>query len=345
MGINFIIVLLMLLLKALFSAGDTALTYIDREKLNSKAKKDKRAQRIKSLKENRIGFWGEIELLITTIELLATAYAAEVFVEPLATIFNPLVLEGTITEATAITISVVIVALLLTYVFLVFGHILPKQLARRNPEKMAYRTINVLWILSKINKPFEEFVRFTTKIFSKIFNIPDTTEYRLTEKELKMLIRESMADGIIGKEEKAIILNTIKFDAVLVKDEMINKDEIEAISLNAKHTDIIKAIKKHKFSRMPVYNENKNNIIGIFNMKDVITEKGFCDVIQIKNYLREAIKVNKKDSLSSTFKKMQSQKQMMAIVYDDKNEFCGIITLEDIIERLVGEIQDENDRK
>lgn len=340
MVISFIIVFIMLLLKALFSAGDTAITYIDRERLNSKIKKDKRAQRIKSLKENRIGFWGEIELLTTAIELLATAYAAEEFVDPLK-----LLLARYIAYSTANTLSVIIVALLLTYVFLVFGYILPKQLARNNPEKTAYITINLLWILAKLNKPFEEFVRITTKIFSKIFNIPETTEYKLTEKELKMLIRESMSDGIIGKEEKAIILNTIKFDAVLVKDEMIPKKDIKAIDLKAKHSDIIKMIKKYKFSRMPVYSGNENNIIGIFNMKDVITENGFCNDIQIKDYLREAIKVNKKDNLSSTFRKMQSKKQMMAIVYNDKNEFCGIITLEDIIERLVGEIQDENDEK
>lgn len=345
MEFNITIVIIMVFFKAIFSAGDTALTYIDREKLNSKAKKDSKAQKIKALKENRIGFWGEIELLIMTIELIATAYAAEVFVEPLATVFNPLVINETITEATAITISVVIVALLLTYVFLVFGHILPKQLARSNPEKMAYKTINVLWFLAKLNKPFEELVRFTTTVFSKMFRIPNTTEYKLTEKELKMLIRESTADGIIGKEEKAIILNTIKFDAVHVKDEMIPKEEIQAISLNAKHDDIIKTIKKYKYSRMPVYNEKKDNIIGMFNIKDVITEKGFSDNIQIKDYLREFPRVNKKDTLSATFRKMQAEKQMMALVYDDKDAFCGIITLEDIIERLVGEIQDENDKK
>ena len=160
-----------------------------------------------------------------------------------------------------------------------------------------------------------------------------------------MLIRESMADGIIGKEEKAIILNTIKFDAVLVKDEMINKDEVEYINLNASHNEIIRSIKKHKYSRMPVYSGKQDNIIGIFNMKDIITENGIAKEIEIKDYLRETIKVNKKDTLSSTFRKMQNQKQMMAIVYDDKDNFVGIITLEDILERLVGEILDENDRK
>ncbi|MCI8276788.1 MAG: DUF21 domain-containing protein [Clostridia bacterium] len=248
-------------------------------------------------------------------------------------------------HGTATTISVIIVGLLLTYVFLVFGFILPKQIARSKPEKTAYRTINILWFMSKINKPFEELVRITTKIFSKVFSIPDTTEYKLTEKELKMLIRESMADGIIGKEEKAIILNTIKFDAVLVKDEMINKDEVEYINLNASHNEIIRSIKKHKYSRMPVYSGKQDNIIGIFNMKDIITENGIAKEIEIKDYLRETIKVNKKDTLSSTFRKMQNQKQMMAIVYDDKDNFVGIITLEDILERLVGEILDENDRK
>lgn len=345
MTIHIIIIVAMVFFKAIFSAGDTALTYIDREKLNSKIKKDKRAQKIKDLKENRIGFWGEIELLITTIELIATAYAAEFLVDPVSEIFMPFVENGSLEYMTAINLSVLIVGFLLTYIFLVFGYILPKQLARNNPEKMSYKTINILWFMAKLNKPFEIFVRATTKTFSKIFRIPENTEYKLTEKELKMLIRESMSDGIIGKEEKAIILNTIKFDAILVKDKMISKENVEYISLNASKNEIIKSIKKHKFSRMPVYSENEDNIIGIFNMKDIIVEKGIPEKIEIKDFLRESIKVNKKDSLTIALKKMQSQNQRMAIVYDDKENYCGIITVEDIIEKLVGDILDDNDLK
>lgn len=345
MLVNILVIIVMLFLKALFSAGDTALTYIDREKLNARIKKDVKAKRIKALKDNRIGFWGEIELLITTIELIATAYAAEFFVEPIADLFEGLVLNGTLEYFTAELVAVFIVAILLTYIFLVFGYILPKQLARSHPEKWAYKTINLLWFMAKINKPFEKLVRITTTTFSKIFRIPDTTEYKLTEKELKMLIRESMADGIIGKEEKAIILNTIKFDAVHVKDEMIPKENVELLSLTATQEEIFKKIKKSKYSRFPVYSEKKDNIIGIFNMKDIITEKGILENIEIKNYLRETIKVYKKDTLSSTFRKMQNQRKMMAMVYDEKEEFCGIITQEDILERLVGEILDDNDKK
>lgn len=345
MNIHILVIIVMIILKGIFSAGDTALTYIDRNKLNSKSKKDVKAQRIKHLKENRIGFWGEIELVILTIELIATAYVAEFFVEPIAKWFDPLIMQGILTQSAVNFISIIIIGFGLTYLFLVFGYILPKQIARSNPDKMAYRTINILWFMSKLNKPFEVFVRFTTDIFSKIFRIPNTTEYRLTEKELKMLIRESMSDGIIGKEEKTIILNTIKFDAILVKEEMVSKDKVEFIELNSTHDEIIQKIRKNKYSRMPVYVNNEDNIVGIFNMKDVITENGIEKKIQIKDYLRQVIRVNKKDTLSHTFRKMQSERQMMALVYDEKDHLCGIITLEDIIERLVGEILDDNDKK
>lgn len=345
MNIHVLVIIIMIILKGIFSAGDTALTYIDRNKLNSRPKKDVKAQRIKHLKENRIGFWGEIELAILMLELIATAYVAEFLIEPVAKWLNPLILKGILTQPVVNFISVIIIGFVLTYLLLVFGYILPKQLARNNPDKVAYKTINILWFMAKLNKPFEGFVRFTTDIFSKIFRIPNTTEYRLTEKELKMLIRESMSDGIIGKEEKTIILNTIKFDAILVKEEMIAKEHVEFIDLNASHEEIIEKIRKNKYSRMPVYVNSEDNIVGIFNMKDVITENGIEKKIQIKDYLRQAIRVNKKDTLSLTFRKMQSERQMMALVYDEKEKLCGIITLEDIIERLVGEILDENDIK
>ena len=345
MVVHILIIIFMIVLKAIFSAGDTALTYVDRVKLASRPKKDIKARRINILKNNRIGFWGEIELVILMVELIATAYVAEFLVDPVTDIFNPLILSGKMSLEVANLLAVIIIGFLMAYLFLVFGHILPKQIARNNPDKVAYSTINILWYISKLNRPFEKFVDITTKIFSKIFRIPETTEYRLTEKELKMLIRESMSDGIIGREEKTIILNTIKFDAVQVKDEMINKEKVETLSLKAGHDEIVEKIRDCKYSRLPVYNENPENIIGFFNMKDVVTENGIKDKIDLKNYLRDVLKVHRKDSLSTTFKAMQNAHQMLAIVYDENENYAGIITMEDIIERLVGEIVDDNDEK
>ena len=332
MVVHIVFIILMILLKAIFSAGDTALTYVDRVKLNSRPKKDIKAKKIRILKENRIGFWGEIEL-------------AEFFVEPVSTIFSSFVTSGTMSIDVANFLSAVIIAFVLTYLFLVFGHILPKQIARNNPDKMAYRTINILWIVSKLNKPFEKFVDITTNIFSKIFRIPKDTEYKLTEKELKMLIRESMSDGIIGREEKIIILNTIKFDAVQVKDEMVKKENVEVLAIDAKHEEIVEKIRNCKYSRLPVYRDNPDNIIGFFNIKDLVTEEKKENKIDLNKYLRETIKVHRKDPLSNTFKLMQDAHQMLAIVYDEAENYIGIITMEDIIERLVGEIIDDNDVK
>ena len=160
MNIHVLVIIIMIILKGIFSAGDTALTYIDRNKLNSRPKKDVKAQRIKQLKENRIGFWGEIELAILMLELIATAYVAEFFVGPIANWFSPLIVAGIMSQSVANFISVVIIGFGLTYLLLVFGYILPKQIARSNPDKMAYRTINILWLTAKLNKPFENFVRF-----------------------------------------------------------------------------------------------------------------------------------------------------------------------------------------
>lgn len=330
----------------MFAGFDTALVYIDKYKISKLAKKDKKAQKIKFLIEDKIRFWGVIEIGIISAELFLTAYAAEAFIEGLVLKVQVLGIE----EKIAIIIAVTMISIILTFILLIFGTILPKQMARNNPEKVAYRYINIVWIFSKINYVFEIIVRKTTKFFESIFNIQEDPESKLTENQIKMIIAEGKSQGALEDLEKQIAIKALKFDDIEIKNIMIKKENIAFLNIEANSKDILKNINEYHFTRIPVYQENsdfKKNILGIFNIKDLIIEysKNNRMNISLRKYLRSIEFVNKNEKISETFKKMQKDEIYMAIVVDNEGKVCGVVTMEDILEVLVGKIFDEHEKK
>lgn len=339
------ITVLMVAIKAIFSAADTAYTYLNKIKISQMSKKDKKARKIKTMLEDKNRFLGTIEVVITMIELLASTYTAAVFVNPLAIKITNLPIQ--ISYEIAIILSLAIITIVLSYILLVFGGILPRQIARNHPEKTAYRLINIVWIVSKLNKPFEKLVRKSTSIFKAVFGIQTDPKDRLTEKEIKMLIRESKDQGVIDKLEQEILFNTLKLDDIVIKQIMVPKEKVTFINVEDTKEEIAEKIQKYKYTRMPVYKGNTDNIIGLFNIKDIIIEytKSNTVNLDINKFLRKIILVNKDEKVSEVFRMMQLNDQLMVVVVDDKRKVVGTVTMEDILEKLVGNILDEYDEK
>lgn len=314
---NILVILILVVIKAIFSAGDTAITYINKAKVSQKSKTDKKSQKIKILAENNAKFYGTLEVGITLMELLATAFAAETFVKQLMGQILGLNIEYKIAEL----LAVVVVAVILSYVLLVFGGLIPKKIARNDPEKYAYKLVNILWIFSKINYPFEKIIDWSTKIFSEIFGISDNPKIKLTEKEIKLIIKEGKEQGIIAEIEKEILLNALKFDDILVKEIMIPKEKVEMINKADSEEKILDKIKKHKYTRIPIYNQNKNNIEGILNIKDLIMNQNPEEKLEINKTMRKPIFVRTNDKISIVFKEMQINSQAMVIVKDKEGNF------------------------
>lgn len=337
------IIATLVFIKAIFSAADTAFTYLNKIKISQKSKKDKKAKKIKIMIEDKNKLFGTIEVVIIMIELLATAYAAEEFTNPLI----KEIIKLPIPYETAVGLAIIIVAILLSYVLLVFGGILPKQIARNNPEETAYRLINIVWLVSKLNKPFEWLVRRTTAIFKAIFGIQTDPKETLTEKEIKMIIRESKNQGVIDNLEKEILFNTLKLEDITIKQIMIPKEKVTFINIEDSKEEIAEKIKTYKYTRMPVYKETIDNIIGIFNIKDIALEytKSNHIKLDINKFLRKVIVVSKNEKVAEVLRTMQLNEQHMVIVVDDKRKVVGMVTMEDILEKLVGNILDEYDDK
>lgn len=346
MIIKYLIVILLILIRGMFTAVDTALVYTNKYKLAKLIKKDKKSEKIKYLIEDKIRFWGVIEIGIIVVELFLTAYTAEEFTQVLTFRIQNFGMANDL----ATLISVITITIILTFILLIFGTVLPKQIARNNPEKVAYRYVNILWIFSKINYPFEWLIRKTAKFFSRVFNIEENPESKLTENEIKMIIAEGKSQGALEEFEKQIAIKALNFDDIEIKNIMIKKENIDFLNIESDSKTILKNINEYNYTRIPVYKDNsdyKKNILGIFNIKDLIIEYSKTNRmnISLRKYLRPIEFVNKNEKVSEIFRAMQKDEIYMAIVLDDNGKVCGMVTIEDILEMLVGKIFDEYEKK
>jgi len=337
-----ILIFIIVFIKSIFSASETAFTYINKAKIHQMSKKNKRAERIYKMLEKNHKLFGITEVGITMCELFASVIAAEVFINKLAIFF----MELTLNEVIAKILSIIIITIILSYFLLVFGLLIPKRIARNNPEKTAFALINVLSILSILNYPFEKLINFSTHIICKILGVKENPKDMLTEKEIKMIITEGKEQGIIDKVEKEILFKTLRYNDILVKDIMIPKEEVDFINVKDDTDKVLLNIKKFKYTRIPVYKDSKDNVIGIINIKDIILQseenKKIC--IDIEKILRPVNFIGKDGKITNAFKSMQLNKQAMMVVIDKDKKVLGIITMEDIIEVLIGNIVDEYDK-
>jgi len=216
---NIIILAIIVLVKAIFSAADTAFTYTSKFKISQESKKNIKARQIKKMLEDKNRVFEIIEVGIVMAELFASAFVAEVYLGDLSDWIE----KYGIAENIAIVLATIIITIILSYILLIFGGVLPKKIARNNPEKMAYRLIGILQILALINIPFEKLIKASIKIFSRILGLKEEPEDKLTEREIKMIIAEGKDQGIVNQIEKDIATKALKFNDIAVKEIMIPK--------------------------------------------------------------------------------------------------------------------------
>ncbi len=342
MYINIIIIVILILFKAVFSACDTAFTYLNRSKINQMAKaNNKKALRIKYMMQKPNKFFATIKVGITFLEFISSTYAAEVFLGKIAnclSFFN--------TQKSQIDLlAILILTVILSYFMLVFGDMLPKKIAKNSPEKTTFLLITPLYILSKIIYPFELILNISLKFFSKLLNIKDEKNEKLTERELKMIITEGKDIGIMDAYARRIMLNTLKFDDIYIKDIMVPKEKAEFLDIKLSQKQIMSNLRKYKFTRVPIYEEKIDNIVGILNIKDIILKYGKDNIAEfkLKNMLRKPFFIDKEDKVDEVFKIMQLNAQSLAIVKSE-DKVVGIVTIEDMLEKIVGDMFDEYDK-
>lgn len=263
---------------------------------------------------------------------------------------NNIVNIGASALATSIAVKLIgpsgvgVVTIVMTILVLIFGEITPKSIAKQNSEKVSLFVSKPIGIIVKVFNPLVIVFTSISSIFIKLLGgDPKATEPFITEEELRTMVGVSEEEGVLEDVEKEMIFNVFEFADSQVKDVMVQRVDIVAVDVNATYEEVISIIKSEQFSRLPVYNENIDDVIGILNVKDLIMASECKDNFKVSDYMREPYYTFEFKKITELFKEMKKTRNHMAVVLDEYGGNVGIVTIEDLIEEVVGEIEDEYD--
>lgn len=326
-----ILLIVFLILSAFFAMAETSLMSLNKIKIRHMADSGvKKAKLVERLIENPNKLLGAI-LIGNTISNVATS--------SIATSLSVKLLHGS-------DIAVAISTAITTVLVLIFGEITPKTIAKQKSEKISLRVSKPINMCILLFKPFVIIFTFISSIFIRLCGAdPKASESLLTQEELKTMMDVSEEEGILEDVEKEMIFNVFDFADLHVKDVMIQRLDITAINKNSSYEEVLKVIKNDQYSRIPVYDENIDNIIGVLNVKDLIINDDIDKDFNLTNYIREVLFTFEFKKIAELFSEMKKTRNHMAVVLDEYGGTAGIATIEDLIEEIVGEIEDEYDQE
>ncbi len=340
--ISRLIVLVILIgINAFFASTEIAFISLNDAKVEKQAKEgNKKAKQIRKMLKEPSRFLATIQIGITLAGFLSSAFAADAFASELAPVLEKLLPLGIHAWT---NISIVLITLILSYFSLVLGELVPKRVAMKNPEKVAFGSIGVVKFIYTITAPFVRFLTWSTNVISKMFGVTGVNEEVVTEEEIRMMVDVGEEKGSIEEEEKELINNVFEFNDKVTSEVMIHRKDIYAIDVKSEIEDILSDLKEYKYSRIPVYEDTIDNVVGMLYIKDLLAYAYLKKEVKIKKIMREVYFVPQSKPINEVFKELQKNKHQIAIVLDEYGGTAGLITMEDIIEELVGNIFDEYD--
>lgn len=334
-----IIIVVLILVNAFFAASELSILSANPIKIGLLADKgNKNAKIIQKLQENETKFLSTIQVGITLAGFFSSATAAvslsEGFAETLSKIGVP----------AASTIALVVVTLILSYFTLVFGELFPKRLALRAPEKIALAFAKPVNAIRIIFKPVVWLLSGSCELLVRLFHLKPKSDDKVTEDEIKALVSTGVEDGTINSDEQELINAVFTFGDLKVRDVMTPRVNIFMININDSISKIKKMIKEEKYSRIPVYEDSKDNVIGILNIKDIfLSLKANYTNDDLKSILRKPLFVVENMKADTLLKKMRDTLNQVAVVIDETGSVSGYLTMEDLVEEVMGNIFDEYD--
>ena len=291
-------------------------------------------------------FLATIQIGITLAGFLASAFAAESFADPLVNIIKAYDLP--ITDSVLRVLTVTVITIILSYFTLVLGELVPKRVAMKKAESIAFFVVTPLTVLSKVTSPFVKFLTASTNFCVRLFGIdPSSNDDDVTEEEIRMMIDVGEEKGTIHEREKIMINNIFEFNNKTAEDIMTHRMELVGIPHDIGLRKLIDIVKTEQYSRIPVYNESIDNIIGVLYVKDLlplIVEEAEDD-FELDSYIRKPFFVPIQKKIDELFFELQATNIHIAIVIDEYGGTAGIVTVEDLLEEIVGNIFDEYDEE
>ena len=336
---QFILILLLTLLNAFFALAEMAIVSVNRNRIKMLADDgDKKASLLADLLEEPNKFLSTIQVGITLAGFFSSASAATGISEVIGASLSQLGIPY------AQSISLVVITLLLSYVTLVFGELVPKRIALQKSEQMAMLSVRPIVFVSKFAKPFVKLLSLSTNLLLRVIGMSDTDlEEKVSREEIKSLVDAGEEYGVINQIEKEMINSIFDFDDKLAKEVMTPRTEVYMI--NSQLPLSIEELLEENYSRIPVYEGDIDNIIGVLYLKDFLHEAyqvGFENV-NLKKLLHRPYFVPECKNIDQLFKELQKSKKHLAVLIDEYGGFSGIVTIEDLIEEVMGDINDEYD--
>ena len=322
-----IVLIVLLLLSAFFSSAETSLTTVNKLRIRSLVEEgNKRAKIISNLIENPSKMISAILIGNNIVNIAASALT------------TTLIINLGLGTYTAVGTGI------LTLLVLIFGEITPKTLATIHAEKMAFIYAPVISLLTKLLTPVIFLLNKLSGVFLLLFRVdPNAKTNVMTENELLTIVEVSHEDGVIESEERLMITNVVDFGDSLAKDVMVPRIDMAFADVEMTYDELVAAFEKDMYTRLPVYSETRDNVIGIINMKDVFFFRGNKEDFNIKDFLRTPYFTYEYKKTSELLRELKKATNSLAIVLDEYGATAGLLTIEDLIEEIVGEIRDEYD--
>lgn len=336
-----ILVFILILINGFFAASEMALVSINPNKLQKLVDEgNKKAKKLQTLSKDSTRYLSTIQVAITLAGFLSSAIAGSNLAQ------NLVDATANIGINLSFNFAVVLITLVLSFITLVFGELVPKRIALNSPITVAMLSIGVLKIMMFITRPAVWLLTITTKGVVKLLGIKkDESLDKTSEDEIKQMIRSGHMQGLYKGQEKEMLENIFEFDDIHAETIMTPRTDIYAIDINEDKQDIIQMIIEAPYTRIPFFNKTIDNLVGIIHVKDVLIEakkKNFSRV-DYKKLLREPFYAPNNIKINVLFRRMQKENHQIAILLDSYGGIDGIITLEDILEEIVGNIYDEFD--
>ena len=284
-----------------------------------------------------------IQVCITLSGFLASAFASDSFAALLVGLF---VNAGftLISPAALHTICVILITLVLSYFMIVLGELVPKRVALQNPEKTASFACGTIRVVSKIFSPLVWLLSASTNGVLRLLRInPNEASEEVTEEEIRMMVDMGSETGAIEQDERVMIENIFEFNNTTAADVMVHRMDVVAIHVEDDDQEILKTIRESGLSRFPVYDSDIDDIIGILNTRDFLLNAQSQQPRPLRQLLRDVYMVPETVAADTLFSNMQKQKIHLAVVVDEYGGMSGIVTMEDLLEEIVGNIYDEFD--
>ena len=339
--LQLLLIAVLTLVNAFFAAAEIAIVSMNKNKIRILVEEgNKKALLLDKLMREPTKFLSTIQVGITFAGFFSSAYAATSISGRLAFVLQKINIPY------SQELALILVTLILSYVILVLGESYPKRLAMRKAESMALFAVKPVLFIMKAAVPFVKLLSLSTNLLIKITGIDSSDlEEKVSREEIRSLVEVGQEHGAINETEREIIDSIFKFDNKVAKQIMTPRTEVYSINLEKPLSEYLDELLEERYSRIPVFKGDSDNIVGILNMKDYCMEarKSGFDNVDIESIIRPAYFIPERKNIDELFKELQNSKNHIAILIDEYGSFSGIVTMEDLIEEVMGKIQDEYD--